>query len=71
MMADEEVSNKKFVNKLKHHPKNKLAINISPYFFILRQPSIHTRGPGGRIGWRLAMGKVADDSMVDGRGNTR
>jgi hypothetical protein len=59
------------VIKLKHHPTNKLAINISPYFFILRQPLIYTRGPGGPIGWRLAMGKVADDAMVEGRGNTR
>jgi hypothetical protein len=59
------------VNKLKHHPQNKLAINISPYFFILRQPSIYTRGPGGPIGWRLAVGKVADDAMVERRGNKR
>ena len=56
-----------FVNKLKHHPKNKLAINISPYFFILRQPSIHTRGPRGPIGWRLAAGQEPDDAIMEGR----
>jgi hypothetical protein len=60
-----------FVNKSKHQPKNKLAMNISPYFFVLRQPSMYTLGRGGRIGWRLAVGKVAVDAMMEGRGNTR
>jgi hypothetical protein len=59
------------VNKSKHHPKNKLAINISRYFFVLRQPSMYTAGRGGQIRWRLAVGKVADDAMMEGRGNTR
>jgi hypothetical protein len=29
------------------------------------------RGYGGRIGWRLAVGKVAVDAMMEGRGNMR
>jgi hypothetical protein len=59
------------MNKSKYHPKNKLAINISPFFFVCHWPSIYTRGHGGRMGWRSAEGEVADDAKMVGRGNTR
>jgi hypothetical protein len=32
---------------------------------------MYMRGYGGRIGWRLAVGKVAVDAIKKGRGNTR
>jgi hypothetical protein len=32
---------------------------------------MYTRGYRGRIGWRLTVGKVAVDAMMEGRGNTR
>jgi hypothetical protein len=32
---------------------------------------MYMRGYGGRIGWRLAVGKVAVDAMMERRDNTR
>jgi hypothetical protein len=32
---------------------------------------MYTRGYGGWIEWRLAVGKVAVDAMMEGRSNTR
>jgi hypothetical protein len=37
------------------------------FFFVFRQPSMYTRGYGGQIGWRLAVGKVAVNAMMEGR----
>jgi hypothetical protein len=59
------------VSSSKHQLKIKLAIKISPSFFVRHEPSMYTRGRGGRIVWRLAVGKVAVDAMMEGRGNTR
>jgi hypothetical protein len=59
------------VSTSKHQLKINDAIDISPSFFVFHQPSMYTRGRGDQIGWRLAVGKVAVDAMMEGRGNTR
>jgi hypothetical protein len=71
-VAGEEVRNQNFREHIKTYQLKIIdAIDISPYFFIRHQPSICTRGYGGRIRWRLTVGKVAVDAMMEGRGNTR
>ena len=59
--------NQKIMSPSEHQPKMMLAINISPSDSVSPQPTMHTSERGCRMGWRLAVGQVADDAVMEGR----
>ena len=70
-MKAEEVRDQNFREQIKTSPPKQACHQHLTLFFVLRQPSMYSAGRGGQIRWRLAVGKVADDAMMEGRGNTR